>query len=311
MFRKISAFLLALTACFSIASCSLFAEDGSLVPELAEMESFTDDVFSLSLVVFDGKDTIVSDSVIRSEEEYFNLQSLAREVISSFDGSKTDTWTKEDLHYPIYSLTICPNVIGQSNPPGETVVWTDGYLFTSSGDVYVCNMDFEPLLVPDLDCLRQREVNDTELSDLSAFRPLFSANGGWDAEYLTPAEHSDMYPETYINAEFKELSDRNGYFWATIELSNTGDQNWRYESRTADVEVLVDGSWYVVPRDPSVIAYAGMVMSYNDTLAPGGTQTIGATIGPYGDLPPGEYRLVINGMFEDEQDAYASYVVEK
>ena len=311
MFRKISVFILAFAACFSIASCSLFTEDGSLTPELNKMESFTDDMFSLSLVVFDGENTIVSDSVIRSEEEYHNLQSLARQVISSYEGAKTTSWTKQDLQYPIYSLTICPNVIGQSNPPGETVVWSGGYLFTSSGDVYMCGMDFEPLMEPDLECLRQREVNDTELSDLSAFRPLFCANGGWDAEYLTPAEHSDMYPEDCINAEFKELSDRNGYFWATIELSNTGGQNWRYESRIADVEVLVGGTWYMVPRDPGVIAFAGMVVTYNDSLAPGITQTIGATIGPYGELPPGEYRLVINGTFEDEQDAYASYIVER
>lgn len=311
MFRKISAFLLALTACFSIASCSLFADNGSLVPELARMDSFTDDVFALSFVLFDGKGGVISDSVLRSEEEYNNLQNIARQVISSFEGAKTTSWTKEDLRYPIYSLTICPNVIGQSNPPGETVVWSGGYLFTSSGDVYVCDMDFEPLMEPDLDCLRQREFNDTSLSDLSAFRPLFSANGGWDADYLKPAEHGDMYPEAIINAELKELSDRNGYYWATIELSNTGDQNWRYESRTANVEVLVDGTWYVVPRDPSVIAYTGMTTTYNDSLAPGGTQTIGATIGPYGKLPPGEYRLVIRGSFEDEQDAYATYVVER
>lgn len=311
MFRKISAFLLAFAACFSIASCSLFTEDGSLMPELDQMESFTDDVFSLSFVVFDGKNTTVSDSVMRREEEYNNLRSLARQVISSYEGAKTTSWTKQDLQYPVYSLTICPNVIGQSNPPGETVVWSGGYLFTSSGDVYECVMDFGPLMEPDLDCLHQIEVNDTELSDLSAFRPLFCANGGWDAEYLTPSEHSDMYTEDYINAEFKELSDRNGYFWATIELSNGGTQNWRYESRTADVEVLVDGTWYVVPRDPRVIAFAGMVVTYNDSLEPGDTQTIGATIGPYGGLPPGEYRLVINGTFEDKQDAYASYVVER
>ncbi|MCR5327756.1 MAG: hypothetical protein K6E12_02720 [Saccharofermentans sp.] len=281
------------------------------MPELDQMESFTDDVFSLSFVVFDGKNTTVSDSVMRREEEYNNLRSLARQVISSYEGAKTTSWTKQDLQYPVYSLTICPNVIGQSNPPGETVVWSGGYLFTSSGDVYECVMDFGPLMEPDLDCLHQIEVNDTELSDLSAFRPLFCANGGWDAEYLTPSEHSDMYTEDYINAEFKELSDRNGYFWATIELSNGGTQNWRYESRTADVEVLVDGTWYVVPRDPRVIAFAGMVVTYNDSLEPGDTQTIGATIGPYGGLPPGEYRLVINGTFEDKQDAYASYVVER
>ena len=299
MSRKIISLLLALSVCFSLASCSFVGGFGMTVPELASIVGFTKNYISAQVNCFDGKKMTAYYTRLRSDEDFEKLQKIIRQVTSR-KGIKVNNFTADKITYPIYSLTVEPLVMGEDNEPGENVVWTNGYLLTDSGNVYKCDMDFTPIIEEER-CFYTREIDRDNVKGLPEFRPLAMANRKWNTDYLLPVifEYATVAPD--VEAEVIDTYEENGARWVTLQFDNWGDKELHY-AKTASIEIKVEGELYSIPRDPCLVSYTIGTMSFDNKAVEHSITTQDFCLGVYGDLPEGEYMISV--MANRKSDYY-------
>ena len=271
------------------------------IPELRRLGNTDADYYEIDFSAFDGNSyEYVSKNGNSTGTGKKSLSAVRK--ITSIRGIKVSYWSEDNITYPIYSLKITPvDFAGKKHSPGETIVWTNGYLITSSGDVYRCYPDFRPFMEAGENDYTYRG-EDASLTYMSDMRPLAMAGGKWNKEMLNPACHFEHTDASWIETDIKSVVRSGKTDKVTVSLKNTGDQVWDYNDQSifAGLEVLIDDEWYDVIHDPNIdLNYPSEGFKYNRTLAPGEETEIELDLACYGMLPPGQYHIVIHGMMEE------------
>ena len=267
------------------------------IPELQRVDELDVNYYEVSVSCFDGENYKYVSPNSRTKEESLALMDAVHKF-TSVKGRKVDNWTTDKITYPVYAVTISPVIYkSEEYVPGETVVWSNGCLFTPSGDVYKCNPDFKTFMkTDDNDFVREADLK--SIASARAFRPLLYAGSEWHKEFLLPSEISGEDHAESVEAEITEITERNGFPLVTVSLKNTGEEKWSYEDRSLFVTmvVVVDGEWYYLSHDPSVDDDIRTMAGYGEILEPGAQETVQISLGFYGTLPPGDYMIVIHGQ---------------
>ena len=260
------------------------------VYELKRIENSDVRWYEIEIVEYDGKICKGITHKATTWEKKAKDDKAAREILKTV-GKRTFDFTSDKIKYPIYAFEIEPRAdIADSMEHGEMMVWTNGYLITACGNVYECDIDFDFFMIA-LKC----------------------ANRKWNKEWLSLSLATGNAIEKDVEATVVSVYEENGYPVVDILLKNTGNTEWRYEERSIFVglSTLIDGEWYAVPADPSVDAFYGTPLNCSSKLGPG-MEVINKTyIGKFGELPPGDYRIVISGVKEGISDyACADYHID-
>ena len=187
-------------------------------------------------------------------------------------------WTADKVTLPVYGIEI-----GSKDGWGIHAAWSNGYLILRDGSAYRYDFDFSGL-EERYDWDYHRGVD--SLSSMPCGQLLSLGKDGWIAEHLSPAE--DPTPPEGISMTLKEQTAGK----ITVELNNHGNTEWMFGEHFS-LQVLLDGAWYSVPvlDDKN---YAFTDIGY--MLPAGKTQEKSYSLGSYGSLPEGTYRLVTYGL---------------
>lgn len=280
-------------ACFLIYRFAVLQR----IPELERVDELEVDYYTVSFSSFDGKtNKYISPHSMTREESLDILEDIHQFTLTR--GYKVNNWTADKITYPVYAVTIRPvKFKSEEYLTGETVVWSNGYLFTASGDIYKCNPDFKPLMeTDDNDFVREVEIDSISIS--RNFRPLFYAGSVWNTDLLRPSGLSLYNPAEGIEAEITEISERAGFPLVTILLRNTSEKDWHYEDNSLFVYMVVevDGELYYLHHDPTIDDDIRTIPGYNHLLEAGSEDTVVISLGYYGTLPPGDYKIIIYGQ---------------
>ena len=299
MFRKTASLLLVLSICFSLASCAFPSGIRQAIPELVKMEEFLGKKNFNAYLFYQEEDKMTRyRSNITDKETYKELQKTMREVVSC-KGTKATDFTSDKISYPIVALLVSPNEFGEENEPGESVVWTNGYLITEGGDVYKCDMDFDPIIKESLNF--KKDKYDREFTTATgAFRNLAMANGKWDKDLMNPTPPEMLKTADNVKAKaVREFEDEKGK-WITIEFDNYSDKDWKF-THSHFLAIEIDNSYYSIPVDPVIDSDAIGLMSYPYAALKHDTTTQDYRLNIYGEIPPGDYTLLIPAESGDEK----------
>ena len=290
---------------------SLFAPPR--IPELKSLTQNKNAHYSRTyLCVYDGERITVYYNYSTSLEKGLKTDDMVREFCS-LRGRKASDWTPDKITYPVYSLQLEPSLVGENAELGETVVWSNGYLFTSSGGVYKCDPDFTPFM----DMVDEGNVREGEakgISHIRAFRPLTMAYSKWHPELMRDSFASDDKIAEGIEAKVTRMRIENGYPVATVKITNNSDKAWNYcnQSIFTYIDVTLDGKHYFVYHDPDISDSYYTMAGYGEVIEPGETDTREFGLWLYGNkLPKGDYRILICGKDGDETNyACAEYKIK-
>ena len=227
---------------------------------------------NLQLYRWDGEQTL----------RYWVCNEDAAPVIRALRQNKAkavENWSVEQADTPCYGLEI-----STADGWGIQALWTNGYWIDQEGQVWNFDFDFEQLI---------RETRWTKAEAPSDFRALscirYLAQNGerWNTEYLESA------PEDEPPADISMTNLQKAGECLTVTLTNDSATEWTY-GRYWHFEVLAEDHWYIVPELPGNWAFTDL-----GYLLPSGenrTEIFYLRENTYGDLPPGQYRLVFYGM---------------
>ncbi len=272
-FILILALLLSLCACGS-AGNTLF-DDAS--PDTSVM----------SFYVFDGSGGW-HDWISDADTEREILAELAK-----VKATPVENFSSDKVSYPMYAVTI-----GSTDGRGLRMLWTNGYLITRYGEVYKFDYDFGKTM-DSLDWGNEwtqppapgSRNGISHVSGMPNARYLALENGQWNSRYLKPADSPS--PPANVTMELVEWTDEH----VSVTISGSRADEWSY-GRNFSLEVLLDGTWYVVPQTPE--ENWGFT-SEAILLQPGKENRENYSLDMYGPLPAGHYRLVMYGL-SVEQD---------
>ena len=296
------------------------------IPELRNIDDFTKDRYELVYYAYDGKlltcyDTSYSqlknegdtrdERLANFEKTHDSLNKLICRF-ASIRGKKSTEWTPEDVTFPVYAFTVKSQYIGGCDRHGETFVWSNGYLITPSGNVYICDADFEAF-TDELDAMYNASTYESEdLLKQSWSRPLLYANSEWHTENVQGNADWHEYQTYGLEAEVTEQYEEDGWPCVTIEIRNNGDKEWYYDDFQPFfyMGVLIDGKVYSVPKVEGSATYK-TPLKYNSVLVPGDSLTIKYCPDDFFPLIPGEYKIIIPGRITDTDhcNVYADYII--
>lgn len=264
--KKICIFLLCaaifccLAACGAGAGNDLFAEASP-------------DTSVLTLYVYEHGQCGESGWISNLEME----REILREL-SSVNVKPAEGWSPSDVTYPIYALTI-----GSEDGLGVHAVWSNGYLIMRDGSAWRFEYDFPKF--------REERFADAAwdavpFSYIPCARHLAEGESGWNSALMTSAE--PLTPPESVTIELVNWTKDA----VEVKLANEGSEEWLY-GEYFSLQVLLDGVWYHVPPT-SEMNWGFTDIAY--ILAPGETRNESYSLMMYGDLPEGQYRLVVEGL---------------
>ncbi len=207
--------------------------------------------------------------------------------LSSVKATPVTDWTASKVKLPVYGIEI-----GTEDGMGIRAAWSDGYLILRDGAVYRFDFDFSSL-VTDYQWELSHEAH--SLSGMPCGRLLSETPGGWIADRLSPAD--PLTPPTGISMVLAEQTDDS----LTVKLTNGTGTDWCY-GEYFSLHVLLDGVWYDVPvLDDKNYAFTDIGI----ILPSGKTQEKSYSLGSYGTLPEGTYRLAVEGLSAEFDLPYA------
>ena len=197
--------------------------------------------------------------------------------LSAVDATPVSDWTAEKVTLPVYGIKI-----GTKDGMGILAAWSNGYLILRDGSVYEYDFDFSVL---ESDYAWEYSRAPVSLSAMPCGRLLSEGTDGWIADRLFPAE--ELTPPEGITMAFKELTAEK----ITVKLTNTNETDWMF-GESFSLHVLLDDTWYRVPEldDKNY-----MFNSIGIILPAGESTEKNYSLGSYGALPEGTYRLVVEG----------------
>ena len=224
---------------------------------------------ALALYIYDGQ------SVTR---QFLFDERKMEDALKDFRSADVQpvTLNPADLKAPYYGLEI-----GGKDGFSVCGLWSQGYFIMGDGSAYRFDYDFTAL-----EQYFDGDVPDT-FSD-SAYLPCaeYAARtaDGWNTDFLIPAE--EPAGEKGISMKLVSLEEKN----VNVRYVNHSGSEWSY-GLYAELHAQVDGEWYTLPTvgDYVVISIAKLVPAGKDVEESYSLQ-------PWGDLFPGTYRLVGNGL---------------
>lgn len=262
--------VLAVVAVIAVAVVLFFAVTGQRNLIWAEA-SFTD---TLTFYTCDGKVTWHGNLYDPEKTETFV------KMLSGINVKKAKDWSPDKATYPMYAISI-----GTWKDGMIKALWTNGYLLLDDGSVYRCSYDFSTVREN-----REWAAESTreQLRYLPNMRALAQTEEGWNTKFMVPA-WVEVTGVEGVAMELVGISENK----VKVKLTNHGDGDWHFgEGYTVDA--LVDGVWYGIPvplgrgLDPvPAIAWG---------IHPGAVIERSYSLESYGELPPGTYRLIVEGM---------------
>ena len=292
--KKISALILAVL-CTALAGCTDTNEDTPVTDaSLSETVSATETEASeqtvgeavtgntlmanaspgtsaLSFFVYDGENSKLWYLFNNSQEN-----EILR-AISAVPAEKAENWSPELFTAPAYGFEI-------SDTDGWALeaVWSNGYWITQDGEVYRFDYDFGTFS----DKYDWSDERVFSAADMLPCAHIICRDGDkWYADRLSPVYIDEEVPD-YISAELVGQTEDK----ITVKYTNSGSEEWMY-GMFFSVDVLLDGEWYSVPTITGHWAFPAIGI----VLEPEQPREEVYDLSMYGELPPGQYRVVANG----------------
>ena len=141
------------------------------VPELQRLKGLEVNRYDVACYAYDGDKYSHVIKKFKSADEY-KRELLKITGLMDTRLVKVNDWTPDKITYPVYSLEITPVIFkSEKYEHGETFVWSNGYLITSSGDVYRSGLFFKRYLNNDEDDYFRETDTITNIADIRPFRP--------------------------------------------------------------------------------------------------------------------------------------------
>ncbi len=273
------------------------------VPELQRLKGLEVNRYDVACYAYDGDKYSCVIKKFKSADEY-KRELLKITGLMDTRIVKVNDWTPDKITYPVYALEITPVIFkSEKYEHGETFVWSNGYLITSSGDVYRSGLFFKRYLNNDEDDYFRETDTITNITDIRPFRPLFMANKEWNKDMLRVSNLDDGEFAENIEAAVTCFDGEEDALIATVRIINNGEYAWDYSDQSlfAGLEVNIDGQWYSIFHDPNVDDDIRTMLGYNQRLDAGQETDVVFHLGFFGKLPPGIYRIVIWGQYKSRQ----------
>lgn len=272
------------------------------IPELKRLAELNASRSETAFLSYDGdKVSYCSFNANSKEEAVKELNALQR--LYGTKGIKVTGWTADKLKYPVYSVTIRPAIYkSEKYEPGETFVWSNGYLITSGGDVYRCRPNLKPFMKSDENDYTY-ELSGKSISEIRYLRPLAMANNKWNKEMLQLSSKGREKKAANIDVTVNEIKTGDAKT-VKVSIKNNDEDIWRYSDRPLYIvlEVKLDGEWFSIYHDPNVDDVFPAAYTCDKVLEAGQNVDVDYSLGFYGKLPPGEYRILISGQSGDRAD---------
>ena len=198
--------------------------------------------------------------------------------LSAVSAVPARNWTPDDITFPVFMLEI-----GSTEGFGVHAAWSNGYLILRDGSAWRFAYDFAALWESDY---ADVDIRSVALVNAPCARKLLEGKSGWYVPLMTPAGH--LQPPEGIAMELVDWSEDI----VTVRLTNSSDAEFVY-GEAFSLHVLLDGSWYVVPRTSEENWAFNSVAKL---LAAGEERNETYPLLMYGDLPEGQYRLAVEGL---------------
>jgi len=227
---------------------------------------------ALAFYTYDGK--------TGTRQHLFEQKAVER-VLQAFHAAKAQpvSLNTARLRAPYFGLEI-----GGQDGFAVCGLWSEGYFITGSGKAYAFEYDFSELAER-----FSGEPADTFLdpAGLPCAEIAARTADGWNTGFLIRAD--EPAGEKGITMELVSASDQE----VTVRYVNYKETEWAY-GLYAELHALVDGVWYNLPiqSNYAVIDIARLVPA-------GKSAEESYSLQPWGDLFPGSYRLVSNGLSVD------------
>jgi len=214
-------------------------------------------------------------------EEVHQIEILQK--LSTAKGQKDNKWTYEKVKEPVIGIEI-------HNGKGLTyTALTNGYLVFEDGSAYRTDLELQQWIKQNnvLEGGREYDAEEYNVDPMRYIHTLAKSKFGWRMEYLYPSPEMEPAPEG-IKMQLQSWTQEE----IVISLSNESDSEWMY-GYPFHLEVNIDRTWYQLPFMPEggTFALVGFVLGSGQTH-----EMRFNLMSDYGVLPPGNYRLVYNGM---------------
>ena len=198
-------------------------------------------------------------------------------ALKAVPAKKAPDWTADLAETPLYGVSV-----DTSDGTGLKALWTGGYWIDEAGNAWTFDFDFEQLIA------------DTEWHSVQEHAGIgvpcsrYAAQNGdsWNPAFLNPAEEPKAPAK--VSMTLTAQTDEA----VTVTLQNEGSAQWMY-GEYWQLHVLLEDGWYNVPAIPGNWGF----IDIGYLLQPG--QTVEKTFRldvMYGDLPAGQYRVVLSGL---------------
>ena len=240
------------------------------------MEQASPETSAMTLYTYDGKKVRIA-YLFDSAEEQKILESL-----NSVKATRVKSWSADNAALPVYGIEI-----GRKDGFSIFAAWTNGRWIAQDGSVYQLDFDFEQL---------SENGNWEDAGELPSFtsfpcaRLFTQENGGWNTRVLVPA--APLNPPGGVTMTLDSWNQDV----AEVTISNKSGQEWGC-GEFYELQVSVDGTWYEVPAIPGNWGFNCMGFYVPDGESLGMVNHVAM----YGQLPPGNYRLVLNELSVDHK----------
>ena len=205
-------------------------------------------------------------------------QKKTEEILERFHSAdvRPVTLNTAELKAPYYGLEIG----GQDGFP-VCGLWSEGYFLTDDGKAYAFDCDFSAL---EAYFLKEPADTFTDPAGLPCAEYAARTSDGWNTAFLMeadkPAGEKGITMEL-VSASKEELA---------ACYTNHSEAEWTY-GLFAQLQAKIDGKWYSLPTQ------SGYAVSTIAKMVPAGKSAEEIySLKPWGDLFPGTYRLVSNGL---------------
>lgn len=265
--KKILLFLLATLFILILSSCQ--PQKNSL------WENASPQTSALTFYCFDGENTTC--------QYLFSSGSSSKllDELASVRAVSVNNWSPKKITLPVYGIKIMDT---EGNP--LEAAWSNGYLVTQDGNVYLFDYDFSVL--PDTCEFDTPNTHDSAVV-LPCADHLFKDENGWYTMLMTEA--SDLIPPEGITFELTESSAQT----LTARLTNQTNREWCYGAFYS-LQVNLDGKWYDIPTT-SGTNWAFNAIAY--ILPAGGEAPKIYSLAMYGILPDGHYRIITEELSDE------------
>lgn len=199
-------------------------------------------------------------------------QEIINYINSIKPGDAVQDVDTDKLEGSMYSLEI-----GSKEGKFISFTWYDGYVFLNNGSIYKAGIDFGRIKD-----YHWQEKDKRTLSSFPNIRYIALRDGKWNTKFLVKSKKNQPHGLKITSARLKGKK-------LEVRLKNKTKKE-TYFGEYFSIQAKLDGKWYDIPAKED--------MAFNDIayiMKAGGKTKKTYDLTPYGELPSGKYRIVIEG----------------